>query len=304
MPLSPASRSLLLAFAAYQMWVVADTLMKLGGTGLPIWQIGLIHSTTTSLLLLGEVVLSRQWQLLQMHNPKLIATRTLFFVANNFCGYFAITHLPLADFYTINFTIPLVTACLAPLLLKEPTPRYAFGALAIGFIGIFIAVRYGITGHDKPLSLIGIAAAIGNVFFFSIGQMILRVGSQQETRTALATYPALTNMLIYGLWGSTSSTPWHIDAAQMASIAGSALCSLIGVFCCIHALRSARRTATVVSFLYTQMITGSLLGWWVFQHQVEPATIGGAVLIIGSGVYLLWRESRSVQVAATRAIAR
>jgi drug/metabolite transporter (DMT)-like permease len=45
-------------------------------------------------------------------------------------------------------------------------------------------------------------------------------------------------------------------------------------------------------FLYQQIIYMSLLGWLVFGQVPDLAVVLGALVVVASGLYLLWREFR------------
>jgi drug/metabolite transporter (DMT)-like permease len=50
--------------------------------------------------------------------------------------------------------------------------------------------------------------------------------------------------------------------------------------------------AVLGPFLYQQIIYMTLFGWLIFGHVPDVAVIGGASIVVASGLYLLYREFR------------
>ncbi|NDC56868.1 MAG: hypothetical protein EBZ69_08720, partial [Alphaproteobacteria bacterium] len=62
-------------------------------------------------------------------------------------------------------------------------------------------------------------------------------------------------------------------------------------FCNLAALKKGR-AAPVVAMIYSQLPTGAVLGYFLYQQTPKPETLMGAVIIILAGLYLIWHESR------------
>jgi drug/metabolite transporter (DMT)-like permease len=48
--------------------------------------------------------------------------------------------------------------------------------------------------------------------------------------------------------------------------------------------------AVLGPFLYQQILYMTVLGWLVFGQVPDLAVVLGALVVVGSGLYLLWRE--------------
>ncbi|MEL7140057.1 MAG: EamA/RhaT family transporter, partial [Pseudomonadota bacterium] len=46
----------------------------------------------------------------------------------------------------------------------------------------------------------------------------------------------------------------------------------------------------VQPFVYLQMVFGTIVGWFIFGEHVDALTILGMGMIIGAGLYAIWRE--------------
>ncbi|HEX2752247.1 MAG TPA: DMT family transporter, partial [Alphaproteobacteria bacterium] len=56
--------------------------------------------------------------------------------------------------------------------------------------------------------------------------------------------------------------------------------------------QTAPSASTVAPYHYSQMVWGALLGYFIFDEVPEKSTMMGAAVIIGAGLYLIWRETR------------
>jgi drug/metabolite transporter (DMT)-like permease len=280
----------IMSFSAFQLWVVGDTFSKLGGATLPVYQMAFVYSLVASVIVCLAVMVRGGWKSLQIKNRPLIAARCVLSCLGVYCCYIGITHLPLADFYTFVFTIPLITATLAPILLKEPTHRDLWVAISTGFIGVLIAVQFGMAQEDG-LSLVGVLAMCINVFAYSFGQIIIRHGSKTETKTVLALYPLAFNLLVSAVVCAINWDDLVFDLKPNFFLMLTGVFGVTGLYLNITALKQAP-AALVVSLLYTQMIGGVLSGYLIWHHTPAPATMLGAGIIVCAGIYLILRESR------------
>jgi len=86
---------------------------------------------------------------------------------------------------------------------------------------------------------------------------------------------------------------WHpvVDTAAFLSIG---TVGFIGHFLFIRAFRSAAASA-IAPFTYVQLVWSTLAGWIVFDTFPDGWTLGGIIVIAGSGVVLTayerWRAS-------------
>ncbi|MEZ5904858.1 MAG: DMT family transporter [Geminicoccaceae bacterium] len=68
------------------------------------------------------------------------------------CGFYAFTHLPLAEATAISFTKPLFMVLLAALVLHETVRARRWTATAVGFLGVLLMLRPGSEAIEGPRS--------------------------------------------------------------------------------------------------------------------------------------------------------
>lgn len=200
------------------------------------------------------------------------------------CGIWAVSVLPLTTALTLGFAQVFFTALLALFFLKEVVGKHRIAAVIVGFIGVIIVMRPGVDGIINVHAFIPILGAIGT----AIAIISVRTLSQTESTTTLLLYQAifigvLAGVPLFWFW----QTPDLVGTLLMLSIGViSAVASWIG----IQSLRLGE-ASVIANIQYMQLIYGAILGYLLFSELPDSYTITGAVIIIGSSVYIYRREA-------------
>lgn len=227
-------------------------------------------------------------------------TRSCLLLASTACNFLALRHLRLDQTTTIGFLTPLMVAALAGPLLGEWIGWRRAVAIVIGFCGVLLAVRPGFTGLHPA-------------FLFAFGSMIAYAFFSLITRY-LAAYDSSETTLFYSLFAGTflvapfalADWQWPTAWQTWALLGSMGLYGALGhyLFIVAHRLAPASR---IVPFIYVTLITHSAGGFLVFGDVPDAWTLGGALVVIGSGLYLFHREritARAEAVAMTSEAAR
>ena len=200
----------------------------------------------------------------------------------NFLAYIM---LPLAEATTIGFAVPIFATLLSVVILAEMVGVHRWGAIIAGFIGILIVVQPG----DGHIPLAGALVALsGALLTSSVSVLIRSLGGTENVATIVFWFSALTlpplgiAMLFFG--GAHDSLTWVV-------ICGIGITGGAGQLALTAALRYAP-VSVVIPMDYTSLIWATLFGWLVYDTLPVPATWIGAPIIIGSGLYIVWRENR------------
>ena len=100
--------------------------------------------------------------------------RNIAHYVGQFGWFYAISLIPLAQVFAIEFTIPIWTAMLAPFLLSERLSASRILVIVIGFIGILIILRPGMV----PFEIGAISALIA-----ALGYALSHMLTKKLTRT-------------------------------------------------------------------------------------------------------------------------
>lgn len=200
--------------------------------------------------------------------------------------FYALTVIPLAQVFALEFTAPLWVLVLSPLVLGERLTRMRTLAAVIGFTGILIVAR----PSPETLNLGTLAAAAAAIGFAGSILMTKRL-TRTETLICILFWMTLVQIVLglicAGLDGdialpSLASAPWLV----LIGCAG-----LLAHFCLTTALSLAPATLiTPVDFLRLPLI--AIIGLLVYAEPVDAFVIFGAMVIFGANYLNLWNETR------------
>jgi drug/metabolite transporter (DMT)-like permease len=211
-------------------------------------------------------------------------------------GFSALAFLPLAEATTIGFAAPLFAVMLSALVLGEAVGRYRWSAVAIGFVGMLVVMR----PEGRHLPPTGLLLAAFAAFGAGIVTITIRqVGRTESTQTTVLWFTLFSILVTGALMPFFAQA--HDGRAWLLLLALGAVGGTSQI-CLTASLRFAP-VAVVAPFDYVQLIWSVLLGWLVFAQQPLATTWAGAAIIMGSGLYTLYREHRLGREAAREAAA-
>lgn len=277
------------AFGAFTFWVGSDTLIKLSGGTLSITQQIVINLSIALLIFLAVSFRGRGLRELKTRKPLFHFIRGLACFATAFAGYYGIIHLPLANFYAIAFTLPFLVALMSSVFLKEKVGVGIWAAILIGFGGVVIAVNvHDYNASAWPWKAI-ICMLISNLSA-AIYAVTIKGGGQNESTTSLVFYPDLIAVIIcLGIMTATNDWPGNNEGLLYMVLAG--VFNGFGTLLYTAAYRITHKNALVAPFHYTQIITGALCGYLIWNDVPTLNLIIGVIVIIASGLYVIKRRA-------------
>ena len=197
----------------------------------------------------------------------------------------ALAFAPLASVTALMQSLPLVLTFMGVVFLKEPVGWRRVLAMLAGLIGVLIVLRPG----AAPLSL-GHLSALGAASLGALSSVIVRKIGKDERSVVLLIFPMMSNFVVMGALLGFVYKPMPVE--HMGGIALMSLMALLGSALVIAAYK-AGEAVIVAPMQYSQIIWATLFGALLFNETIERATILGAVIIIGSGLYIVLREGRA-----------
>jgi drug/metabolite transporter (DMT)-like permease len=206
------------------------------------------------------------------------------------CFFAALREMPLADVIAITFAAPLCVTALSVPLLGERVGLRRWMATVVGFAGVLIIVRPG--GE-----MFGAAAALALLatLFYALSVIMIRDQAKSETSALLLLSGVVVNLVLSALAQPLVWITPDLPALGLMTVIG--LAAGMGQFALIQAYRFAP-AAVVAPFDYTALIWAVLLGWLLFADLPGPAVLGGAAIVVASGLYTFHRETRARPAAA------
>ena len=217
-------------------------------------------------------------------SPILQIFRSLILVAEMCITILAFTLLGLAETHAIFASYPLIIAMLSGPILGEYVGWRRWLAICVGFIGILIILNPG-NGIFSPYALVPLAGAI---LFALYGLLTRYVGQYDNSSTSFFWTGVVGSiaMTIIGLnyWDPVSKSDWSIMLLLSAS-------GVVGHYLLIKCYEIAEASA-VQPFAYLQLIWASMIGIIIFGEQITTNVLIGACIIVGAGLFTLWRERK------------
>ncbi|MBV6658750.1 MAG: DMT family transporter [Devosiaceae bacterium] len=267
------------------------TAVKFLGDTVPVGQIVFFRAVVG----LIPIAIMIQWQhtwssALKTKRPFSHAGRALIGATAMTLWFLALARLPLPDATAISFAQPLMTTALAVVLLGEVVRLYRWSAILIGFVGVLIVLApnlglLGAVGDDTRM--LGALFAFGSACFMALAQVFVRQMITTETTTAIVFYfSALT--AVFSL--ATAPFGWVLpDAGTLGLLVFVGLLGGVGQIALTHSYRFAP-ASVVAPFDYTAMIFAVLIGLWLFDEVPTPLVLVGSVLVVGAGLFVIYRE--------------
>ena len=296
MPSQAASRPLLaigLMCIAWATFAGLDTTAKYLGTAtdLPAAQVIWIRFLGQFLAMVTALGLIAVPRLVRTRKPAAQLVRSLLLLGSTAFNFFALRHLRLDQTTTIGFLTPLMVALLAGPFLGEWIGWRRAIAIAVGFAGILVAIRPGVA-QVHPAVLLSLASML----CYAVFSLVTRHLAPFDRAEVTLFYSLLAGSVIMApfaliewVWPK-SSLVWVL-LLSMGFYAG------VGHYLFIVAHRYAP-ASTIAPFLYISLITHSTAGYLVFGQVPDAWTLGGAAIVILSGLYLFQRERATQRVAS------
>lgn len=293
----------LLAFGLL-IFSIQDVIVRELSGGYPVHQLIFLRGTL-AIWMMGFYVFWRYGVAgFRITRPWLVLLRGLIGVTCFTLYYLALAKLTLADTVTITFASPIVIAVLAVLVLKEPVGWRRWCAIIFGFVGVIVVV--GPTGKfDDPAVLF----AIGGTVTYALQNIMTRFLSNGMTGPGIAFYQMTLFVVFSGLAGLALGHGLFFDDGQHASIqfflrpwqvpewsdygfvVVTSLIAAVGFVLLTNAY-AVTSPSLVAPFEYTGVLWGVMVGW-IFLDEVPGGwTLAGASMIVMSGLYILYRETR------------
>jgi drug/metabolite transporter (DMT)-like permease len=196
----------------------------------------------------------------------------------------AFSLMPLASAVAINFSAPLFATVAAVIFLKEPVGAVRWGALLVGFMGVLLVAGPGADTFQS-----GSLFALCNAVLFGTVTVGVRGMTATESAETLTMYQmvVLTAMFALALPIGFIVPTW-VDLLAMIL---NGLANALGQFWWTRALHLAP-TSAVVPFNYFSLVWAICLGFLVWGDIPSPMLLAGSAIVVGSGMFLLWSESR------------
>lgn len=204
---------------------------------------------------------------------------------------YALHQLSLADAYCIFFIAPVLITALSVPFLHEQVDWQRWLAIFAGLAGVIWMLKPGAQGWVSWGALAALVAAIG----YALSAISLRIVGRTDSAAA-STFWFLALVALGA--GILAAPHWQaIQQVDWPWLLAVGLSGAIGQHYISEAFRLAP-AGVVAPFEYTALIWGILLDFLVWGTPPNTGMWGGAAVVVGSGLFMLWREQK-LHLAAT-----
>jgi len=280
--ISTETIGIIFAILAYLSFSLLDTIQKTLIIYYSVFQLLFIKYCFTLCLSFIESRRKKNYKFYLTNNLKLQILRSFLSILESACFVLAFRYLSLADAHSIGGLTPIIVVIFSSIFLREKITPKIWLAVFVGFIGVLVIMRPGLSIFD-PKSLIPLSAAL----FLGLYQVVTRKASEFDQNETSLFYTAITGILIMG---SISFFYWMpINLSFILLFMGVGVFYSLGLYLQIFALSKAR-ASIVQPFHYTLIFWAIIFGFIFYNDIPDLFTIAGATIIASSGIYIFLKK--------------
>lgn len=267
-----------------------DTSVKYGGQFMPVLLMLWVRYATQAAAMTVWLARSMSAGFRATH-PKFQAVRGLLLLGTSAMSFFGVQHMPVAEFTAIVMLTPVIVTMLAAWVLHEPVSPLRWMLVVGGFAGALVIIRPG-SGLFGWAVLFPIAGTLCYASFQVLTSKLSALESPYTTHfyTGAVGAAVLTPLLL----ASGVDLPAVLHAASGPHIAlmfAVGLLGTVGHLLLILALGFAP-TATLMPFVYVQVVSAAFFGWLVFRHVPDGFAFAGMAVVCACGAASAWLNVR------------
>jgi len=222
-------------------------------------------------------------------------------MVSNVTYFLGLAAMPIADAAAIGFIAPIFVTLISAVVLREEVGWHRWSAVLLGLVGVIIMIRPEGEFHWAAVLI------LFSAFCYATTQNMTRHLRETESAVTINFYTQVAFIVVsvaMGLWvgdghlsGSDDASlaflfrPWHWPpVGDWLFFLGTGLAVAIGGMLMGHAYRT-NPPALIAPFEYTSMPLAVIYGLVFFGTFPDLQGWIGIALIIGAGLYTLWRET-------------
>ena len=202
--------------------------------------------------------------------------------------YTALADLELATVSALGQTNAIFIVLIAVIFYREKVGLWRWSAVIVGFGGAVWIMQPG-----SNLFTCSAALPIGAAFCYAASMVTLRSFDVSISSAIIYFYSSIAAALgaILLATGTTDFSPIQ-SISDALLIFSMSLCGGFGVVFLMYAFRQAP-ASVLAPFSYLGILTAFGLGWIIFDELPIDKLFPGVILIVLSGLTILWREERN-----------
>lgn len=276
-------RGILSMLAASLSFTTGDALVRLTSAGLPVSQIMFVRGVMSVIIVLSLMYATGVLSEVRALGNKILAGRSLVEAITTTTFIMALPHLPLANVISIVSAAPLIMTAIIVLLGLQTVGWRRWAAILTGFVGVLFVVQPSASGIGLPALLLITCAT-----FVAVRDLFSQRAPSGISTLAITLGTTLSVTVTGAVLGLFQTWQWP-QTKEMIWLACAACCVACGNYFIIRAFRNSDPTI-VTPFRYISILISVIMGFAIWGELPNALAAIGALLIIGSGIYTIWRE--------------
>ncbi len=286
-------RGSVLMVASMAAFSLEDLFIKSATKSLPLGQVLILFGLGGMIVFI--ILTARRGEVL-LHPAILsrpIVLRSICEVTGRICFTLALALTPLSSASAILQATPLIVTIGAVIFFGETVGWRRWLAIIIGLGGVLLILRPGLSGFE-PASLFAVFGTLG----FAGRDLATRAAPQSMSNMQLGVW-GFFMLVVAGclMLNWTGGIIWP-SANNLLQIAGAIIFGVIAYNALTIAMRSGE-ISVIAPFRYTRLVFAMVLGVIIFAERPDALTLLGSAIVVGCGLYSVFRERRLQQSAAS-----
>ena len=253
---------------------------------LDTFEIMLFRSAVGVIIVAFAAIAFGTWRQINCEQFSLHFFRNIMHFIGQNLWFYAVTVIPLAQVFALEFTSPIWVILLSPLILGERITLVRAVAALMGFLGVLVVTRPDMAGVNA-----GVTMAASSAIFFAFTIIFTKRLTRTQSITCILFYLTVLQLgfglVTAGYDGdialpNTETLPWLV----LIGVAG-----LLAHFCITNALAIAPATVVVpIDFVRLPVI--AIIGMLVYDEALDLWVLLGAGIIFAGNYLNIWSETR------------
>lgn len=223
-------------------------------------------------------------KVLGTNHPQKHVIRLLVNLAYTYAFMYAFKLGSLTMIYTLSYTSPFFMILLSAFMLKEHVSKERWMAVAIGMIGVVIAMKPSSSVFEMAAILVLIGTFLG-----ALNKILMRRLAETEHSLAIAIYPNIMMIIVTLPFIIKTWQPMPLEHWGLFAIVGFLTAG--GQYAIAQALRYTQASVLApIDYSTFFWVVALDLFWW--HKSPSISTLIGAVVIVGSNFYILYRTRK------------
>ncbi|WP_205452061.1 DMT family transporter [Sphingobium estronivorans] len=286
LPLTSNLRGATWMLASALVFTVLMVLVRYLGTSFPA-PVQTFYRQLASFLVLMPLILKRGSAAFTASRPWVLCLLSGFGTAALGLSFYGFQKMSLAEANALSFTRALWLVPLAAIVVRERVGVMRIVALFAGFGGVLMMIRPAEGLHftiDAPT-----LAMLASAFLLAMTVVNLKLLTRDHSPTVILVWGAALGVLF--------TLPPALLVWRWPHGVDLALLTLLGVLATVQQAFFVKGiqlgdAAIMGSMDYSRLLFGAVAGYWLYHEVPGPWTLGGAVIIVASTLFITLHERR------------